>query len=244
MGSIRSYSRVSTKNGCRAAADRRLARRGRPPGAHRPGRDRAEVARRRLGTDVVTDRLRRVRPGRDGSRRRPGVAELGGIDVVVANAGIASYGSVLDGRSRHLQARLDINVLGVFHTVRAALPSVIEQQGYVLVVIVSPPRGDAGLGRTTRARPASSTSPRAAPRGQAPRRRRRCRPHVVDRHPAGAGRPRDLSTFAEASALPYPLNGTTSVESCGKAFVKGIADRKRHIYVPGWSVPWPSRATW
>ena len=29
---------------------------------------------------------------------------------------------------------IDVNVLGVFHTVRAALPSVIERRGYVLIV--------------------------------------------------------------------------------------------------------------
>ncbi|MET0838422.1 MAG: SDR family NAD(P)-dependent oxidoreductase [Marmoricola sp.] len=45
----------------------------------------------------------------------------------------------------------------------------------------------------------------------------------------------DLSTFEKAvAALPYPLNRTTSVEACGKAFAKGIAERKRHVYVPGW----------
>ena len=30
------------------------------------------------------------------------------------------------------------------------------------------------------------------------------------------------------------MNRTTSVEACGKAFVAGIAARKRHVYVPGW----------
>ena len=63
-----------------------------------------------------------------------GVEAFGGIDVVVANAGIASYGSVLAVDPLTFKRVLDINILGVFHTVRAALPSVIERQGYVLVV--------------------------------------------------------------------------------------------------------------
>ena len=62
------------------------------------------------------------------------VQRFGGIDVVVANAGIASYGSVLQVDPEAFKRLLDINVLGVFHTVRAALPSIVQRRGYVLVV--------------------------------------------------------------------------------------------------------------
>src|SRR6476661_4121854 len=63
-----------------------------------------------------------------------GVARFGGLDVAVANAGIASYGSVLEVDPATFRRVVDINVNGVFHTVRAALPSIIERKGYVLVV--------------------------------------------------------------------------------------------------------------
>src|ERR1700745_1456244 len=62
------------------------------------------------------------------------VERFGGIDVVVANAGIASYGSVLQVDPEAVRRVLDVNVLGVFHTVRATLPSIIERRGYVLIV--------------------------------------------------------------------------------------------------------------
>nr|MDP9167998.1 SDR family NAD(P)-dependent oxidoreductase [Actinomycetota bacterium] len=62
------------------------------------------------------------------------VQRFGGIDVVVANAGIASYGSVLQVDPEAFKRLLDINVLGVFHTVRAALPSIVDRRGYVLIV--------------------------------------------------------------------------------------------------------------
>lgn len=57
------------------------------------------------------------------------VERFGGIDVVLANAGIASYGSVAQVDPDAFRRVLDINVLGVFHTVRATLPAVIERRG-------------------------------------------------------------------------------------------------------------------
>src|SRR6202048_2201790 len=62
------------------------------------------------------------------------VEKFGGIDVVVANAGVASYGTVLNVDPEAVKRVLDVNLLGVFHTVSAALPSVIERRGYVLIV--------------------------------------------------------------------------------------------------------------
>src|ERR1700744_2275303 len=62
------------------------------------------------------------------------VKKFGGIDAVVANAGIASYGSVLNVDPEAVSRVLDVNLLGVFHPVRAALPSIIDRRGYVLIV--------------------------------------------------------------------------------------------------------------
>jgi hypothetical protein len=43
----------------------------------------------------------------------------------------------------------------------------------------------------------------------------------------------DLPSFRKMlDALPGPLGRTTSVEACGKAFVKGIEARKRYVYCP------------
>src|SRR5271165_5132388 len=47
------------------------------------------------------------------------VERFGGIDIVVANAGIASYGSVLKVDPETFKRVLDVNLLGVFYTVRA-----------------------------------------------------------------------------------------------------------------------------
>ena len=42
--------------------------------------------------------------------------------------------SVSDGGPGAFERTLEINLLGVWHTVRAALPHVIDSQGYVLVI--------------------------------------------------------------------------------------------------------------
>jgi NAD(P)-dependent dehydrogenase (short-subunit alcohol dehydrogenase family) len=55
------------------------------------------------------------------------VAELGGIDVAVANAGIARGGSVLDLDLKDWQDQLDINLTGVFLTVQAAAQRMVRQ---------------------------------------------------------------------------------------------------------------------
>jgi NAD(P)-dependent dehydrogenase (short-subunit alcohol dehydrogenase family) len=62
------------------------------------------------------------------------IDRFGGIDVVIANAGIATYGSVLRVDPDAFKTLIDVNVNGVFNTVRTALPSVIARRGYVLIV--------------------------------------------------------------------------------------------------------------
>lgn len=60
-------------------------------------------------------------------------AELGGLDVVVANAGIARQWSSLHGDPEVLATMLRVNTLGVAHTIKAAAPHVGHRGGYLLV---------------------------------------------------------------------------------------------------------------
>ncbi|MGH3382699.1 MAG: SDR family NAD(P)-dependent oxidoreductase, partial [Actinoallomurus sp.] len=62
------------------------------------------------------------------------VAELGGLDVVVANAGIAAQWPVLDGDPAVLETTLRVNVLGTYYTLRAAGPHIGHPRGYALPV--------------------------------------------------------------------------------------------------------------
>jgi NAD(P)-dependent dehydrogenase (short-subunit alcohol dehydrogenase family) len=57
----------------------------------------------------------------------------GRLDAVWANAGIASFGTLAATDPLAWQRTIEVNLLGAFQTVRAALPAVIEQRGYVAV---------------------------------------------------------------------------------------------------------------
>ena len=166
-----------------------------------------------------------------------GVARFGGIDVAVANAGIASYGSVLAVDPATFRRVIDVNVNGVFHTVRAALPSLIERQGYVLVVsslaafAAAPGLAAYNASKAGVEHFANALRLEVAHHGVA----------VGSAHMSWIDTPlvqdakRDLSAFAEMIAkLPSPLNRTADVQTCVDAFVAGIAQRSRHVYVPGW----------
>lgn len=62
------------------------------------------------------------------------VQNLGGIDVVVANAGIEAVGTVETIDPAIFERVIEVNLLGVWRTVRAALPHVIARRGYVLPI--------------------------------------------------------------------------------------------------------------
>jgi NAD(P)-dependent dehydrogenase (short-subunit alcohol dehydrogenase family) len=59
-------------------------------------------------------------------------AALGGLDVVVANAGIATGGPLKLQPVRSWQRVIEINLLGVMYTDRAAIPHLERSRGYIL----------------------------------------------------------------------------------------------------------------
>ena len=56
-----------------------------------------------------------------------GLAELGRIDIVCANAGIISANQVLDLTEDQWRDMIDTNLTGVWHTVKAAVPNMVER---------------------------------------------------------------------------------------------------------------------
>jgi NAD(P)-dependent dehydrogenase (short-subunit alcohol dehydrogenase family) len=166
-----------------------------------------------------------------------GVERFGGLDHAIANAGIASYGSVMAVDPATFKRVLDINILGVFHTARAALPALIERRGYLLVVSSLAAFAPApGLAAYTASKAgvehfANALRLEVAHRGV----------EVGCAHMSWIDTPlvrdakQDLAAFNEMlTTLPGPLGRTTSVEACADAFVAALEKRQRHVYVPGW----------
>jgi NAD(P)-dependent dehydrogenase (short-subunit alcohol dehydrogenase family) len=97
--------------------------------------DAVEQAAGRLGADAlglaadVTDR-----DALDGVVEQI-VERFGGLDVLVANAGIASRGATtLAAEPEQFERVIEVNLLGVYRSVRAALPEITRRQGHVVVV--------------------------------------------------------------------------------------------------------------
>jgi NADP-dependent 3-hydroxy acid dehydrogenase YdfG len=65
-------------------------------------------------------------------------AELfGGIDIVVANAGVGAYGPFLELDPDDVEAMIDINLKGTIYTATATLPYLIESGGGDFVALAS-----------------------------------------------------------------------------------------------------------
>ena len=77
-----------------------------------------------------------------------GVAELGPVDIVLANAGIALM-SLGEEPHEAWQDVIDVNLTGVFNTVEIAIPSMIERNAGGAIVLTSSTAGLNGIGGNT-----------------------------------------------------------------------------------------------
>ncbi len=60
--------------------------------------------------------------------------DFGRIDVVVANAGILALGSIEHMDPAQFRKVIDVNLMGAFYTLRAAIPHLRETRGYIQVI--------------------------------------------------------------------------------------------------------------
>jgi NAD(P)-dependent dehydrogenase (short-subunit alcohol dehydrogenase family) len=65
------------------------------------------------------------------------VKRFGGIDILVANAGVGAYGPFLDLPADQLEEMIDVNVKGTLFAVRAALPHLLESDAADIVTLAS-----------------------------------------------------------------------------------------------------------
>jgi SDR family mycofactocin-dependent oxidoreductase len=75
------------------------------------------------------------------SALRAGLDELGRLDIVIANAGIAPMETGEDG----WRDVLDVNLTGVYHTVEVAIPTMVSQGEGGSIVLISSVAGLVGM---------------------------------------------------------------------------------------------------
>ena len=66
-----------------------------------------------------------------------GVAELGGLDIIVANAGVLSYAPAKDLPLEAWRDVIDVNLSGVYYTARAAIPHLLERGPGGSIILIS-----------------------------------------------------------------------------------------------------------
>jgi NAD(P)-dependent dehydrogenase (short-subunit alcohol dehydrogenase family) len=62
------------------------------------------------------------------------VEHLYGLDVVIANAGVAAQLPLVDGDPEVFERTIEVNLLGVYYTLRAAGSHIAHPQGYALAI--------------------------------------------------------------------------------------------------------------
>jgi NAD(P)-dependent dehydrogenase (short-subunit alcohol dehydrogenase family) len=164
------------------------------------------------------------------------VERFGGIDVVMANAGIVNLGTVRTADPEAFARTIDVNLTGVYRTVAASVQQLVESRGYALVIAstasFTPMPGGAAYGASKAGAESLAATLRLelAQYGVA----------VGSAHPAWVdtdivrGSERDIPTFAKLrSQLPWPLNSTMAVEDCAGRLVDAMERRAYRVYIPG-----------
>ena len=164
------------------------------------------------------------------------VERFGGIDVVIANAGIAAGGTVRSIDPAAWERVVEVNLFGSWRTIRAALPHVIARRGYVLQI--------ASLAAVAHAPFMSAyNASKAGVEALADSLRTEVARHGVDVGVAyfswidtdmvrGADARSELGGMR--ARLSGPLGKTSTLEECVDGVVDGIERRRRWITVPGW----------
>jgi SDR family mycofactocin-dependent oxidoreductase len=70
-----------------------------------------------------------------------GVEQFGRLDILVANAGVLSWGRIWELSDEQWNTVIDVNLTGTFHTLRAAIPAMIEAGNGGSIVVVSSSAG-------------------------------------------------------------------------------------------------------
>jgi NAD(P)-dependent dehydrogenase (short-subunit alcohol dehydrogenase family) len=166
------------------------------------------------------------------------VERFGGLDVAIANAGIAQrqMATIRGIGAEEWERVLEVDLLGAWRTVRAALPQIVERKGHVVVVssayafvngLLNSPyavakAGVESLGRSLRA----ELSPLGASAGVA------YFAWVDTAMVRDAAEQEHFGRMQEG--LPRFMRTRIAPSEAGAAVVSGIEERAPRTFAPGW----------
>jgi NAD(P)-dependent dehydrogenase (short-subunit alcohol dehydrogenase family) len=164
------------------------------------------------------------------------VETFGGLDIAVANAGIAPLTTVYTASAHALARTIEVNLIGSMLTAHAALPEIAKRKGHILLIssaaafTVLPGMSAYCAAKAGLERFGDALRLEVAHRGVT----------VASAHPTWIDTDlvRDteeaLPTFKRSrKQLPGPLGAFTSVEVCAQALVENLETRGRRVFVPG-----------
>ncbi|MEZ4633576.1 MAG: SDR family NAD(P)-dependent oxidoreductase [Caldilineaceae bacterium] len=161
------------------------------------------------------------------------VAEFGGVDILINNAGMGIYGSMDEVKLADLRHVFDVNFFGAIQAMQAVVPALRRRGGGVIVNVSSIVGKFASpMGRATP--PLSSRW-----KGQAPLpRRAKARQDQGDHRAAGADRNRVFATYLVSvpgaehrqGERHAPMQGVTP-EQVARRTVRAIRRGDREVYV-------------
>jgi len=164
------------------------------------------------------------------------LSKLGRIDIVFANAGVAAFGPIAYIDPVAWKRCFEVNVFGVFNTIRSALPAIVQQRGYVLINASS----------SSFAHPpvmSAYAASKSAVEAMGNSLRIEMASHKVGVGVVHAGWVRTPLVTEGAlhpgfvrlrATMPGPMNSETSAEDTARVIVQGMLQRKRRVWVPGW----------
>jgi NAD(P)-dependent dehydrogenase (short-subunit alcohol dehydrogenase family) len=191
----------------------------------------------RLGGDTLVAVGDVTRPADLDAAVVAATARFGGIDIVWANAGIATFGPLLDTDPQAWVQTIEVNLVGSFRTVRAALPSVIARRGHVAVTASA-----ASFAHPPAMSAYSAT--KAGVEAMLDALGIELAHHGVSVgciHPSWVATPLvsgpDESSAAFRAlrgAMRPPLGSTLPVDAAALAIARSLEGRDRRCFVPGW----------
>jgi NAD(P)-dependent dehydrogenase (short-subunit alcohol dehydrogenase family) len=166
------------------------------------------------------------------------VDAFGGIDTVMANAGIAAPGFIRTMDPASFERVIEVNLVGVWRTVRACLPHIIERRGYVLPVAslaaIVPGPGLSAYATAKAGVEAFGNALRIEVQGYGVKVGVAYFSWIDTEMVRGADRTELGATMR--GMLKGPLATTYPVSDAAEAVVRGIEQRNRVVACPRWLV--------